>query len=241
MADIRIAGSRRVSTGGNVYEHVSISGSGTIEGTLHCSSISTAGSGRMSGDVFCEGKISTAGSCRFDGNIECDLISIAGSVSIGKNVKCNTMKTAGATRIGGGIEGKEIKIAGSLEAKGDVSGENVVIAGCSTIGGLLNAENLEIKINGTNRINEIGCTRLDVHPEPHEQFKIFGKRFGGYVNGKLICKTIEGDELILSFTEADAVRGKNVKIGPGCEISRVEYSESIEIDKNATVKEELKI
>lgn len=241
MSDIRIAGSGRVSAGGNVYENVSISGSGTIEGALNCKSISTAGSGRMLGDVFCDGKISTSGSCHFEGNIECDVISTAGSVSVDKSVKCNTIKTAGSTHIGGNVVGKDIRIAGSLNAKGDVSGENVVMAGSATISGLLNAENIEIKINGTSRIGEIGCTNLDVHTEQSGQFTIFGMRFGGGTRGKLICKSIEGDDISLSFTEADVVRGKNIKVGPGCKIDRVEYSETLEIEDSTSVGEQLRI
>ena len=242
MADIRIAGSGKVAASGNVYDYVSISGSGRIEGTLHCKSVSTAGSGHLEGDVFCEGKISTAGSCRFDGDVECDVMSTAGSASVDKNIRCNVFKTAGSTRVGGNVEGKEIRIAGVLDAKGDVSGEEVAIAGSATIGGLLNAENIEIKLNGTNKIGEIGCTRIEVHPEHVSQFSLFGMRLGGNSRyGKLICKVIEGDDISLVLTEAAVVRGKTVKIGAGCEIDRVEYSESIEIDDKAKVKEQIKI
>ena len=39
---------------------------------------------------------------------------------------------------------------------------------------------------------------------------------------------IEGDDVDLEYTEADVVRGRRVRIGEGCSIGRVEYSESLD-------------
>ena len=39
---------------------------------------------------------------------------------------------------------------------------------------------------------------------------------------------IEGDDVDLEYTQADVVRGRRVRIGEGCSIGRVEYSESLD-------------
>ena len=38
----------------------------------------------------------------------------------------------------------------------------------------------------------------------------------------------EGDDVVLEYTQADVVRGRRVRIGEGCSIGRVEYSESLD-------------
>ncbi len=44
--------------------------------------------------------------------------------------------------------------------------------------------------------------------------------------GNLQTSIVEGDDIYLEHTIAEVVRGNNVTIGPGCEISVVEYHTS---------------
>jgi hypothetical protein len=53
-------------------------------------------------------------------------------------------------------------------------------------------------------------------------------------------ETIEADEIDLVATTAKMVRGREVKIGAGCDLARVEYSESLTVDPKAKVGEEVK-
>jgi hypothetical protein len=57
----------------------------------------------------------------------------------------------------------------------------------------------------------------------------------------LEVETIEGEEIDIEGTKADLVRGRNVVIGSGCEIERVEYSGTLTVDKTAKVEEQVKI
>ncbi|TKH51903.1 cytoplasmic protein, partial [Bacillus cereus] len=52
---------------------------------------------------------------------------------------------------------------------------------------------------------------------------------------------VEGDDIYLEHTIAEVVRGNNVTIGPGCEISVVEYHTSFNQKGNAVVKEHKQI
>ena len=50
-------------------------------------------------------------------------------------------------------------------------------------------------------------------------------------HGSVSCSQvgdIEGDDVDLEYTQADVVRGRRVRIGEGCSIGRVEYSESLD-------------
>ncbi|MCL0069946.1 hypothetical protein M1O56_05235 [Dehalococcoidia bacterium] len=64
---------------------------------------------------------------------------------------------------------------------------------------------------------------------------------GGWGLGILETELIEGDEILLEWTRAKTVRGKQIVIGEGCEIERVEYSESLEVDESARVGERVKL
>jgi len=63
---------------------------------------------------------------------------------------------------------------------------------------------------------------------------------GTHGRGILDVEAVEGDELDLEWTVAEVVRGRVVKLGPGCKIGRVEYSESLEVSPQAEVREEVK-
>ena len=57
----------------------------------------------------------------------------------------------------------------------------------------------------------------------------------------LEAELIEGEEIDLQATKAGVVRGRNVVIGPGCEIERVEYSGSLMVAPEAKVGEQVKV
>lgn len=241
MGNINISGSGKIAADGSVYEDVRISGSGKISGTLNCKSITVSGSAHVSGDVFCDGKVTVSGSGHFDGNTDCYEISASGAAHFDKNVKCRKMSISGSCHVDGSVDGGDIGVSGACRIDGDMSGETVKLSGAVKVGGLLNAENIEIRLNNSDsNVGEIGCTTLRVIPQNNKGgFRIFGMSFGGSAN--LNCKTIEGDDLLLCNTVADIVRGKIVRIGPGCDIKRVEYIDSIEFDGESRVGEQIKI
>lgn len=245
MGNINLSGSGKIDANGSVYEHVGISGSGKIDGTLRCKSMSVSGSGRLLGDVFCDDKISVSGSGRFEGNVDCYELSASGASHFSSNIKCRKMGISGACHVDGSVEGGDISISGVCRVNKNMSADNVKMSGAARVDGLLNAENIEIRLGSSNSdtvIGEIGCTNLRVIPQNGVKsgFKLFGMSFGGG-SSNLCCQTIEGDNLLLCNTVADVVRGKNVKIGPGCNIKRVEYTESIEFEGESAVGEQVKI
>lgn len=51
----------------------------------------------------------------------------------------------------------------------------------------------------------------------------------------MACKTIKGNDITLSKTEASLVAGHHIKIGPDCNVDEVEYSGTLEVDPSASV------
>ncbi|MGO0882214.1 hypothetical protein ACTPDI_05465 [Clostridioides difficile] len=58
-----------------------------------------------------------------------------------------------------------------------------------------------------------------------------------YTESRLLANVIEADEISLENSEVKIVRGKNIKIGKGCYIESLEYSESIDIDESSIIVE----
>lgn len=268
MANLNLSGSGHVTSDGSLYENVHISGAGKIDGDLRCMEIHASGSANVNGNVYCEGDAHCSGSGHFGGSFECKELHASGACHISKNLRCTVAHLSGASKVCGNMECETARCSGATEVRGDVtfreltmsgvskirgnaSGENVRISGITEIGGLLNAENIEIFIEASVmseaqvRIKEIGCTNLTVTPRTNGFNSIFDSLFvkkGGVYRCALVCcEVIEGDEVKLFGTSAKIVRGRNVKIGEGCEIERVEYSGSIEIADSAVVKNQVRI
>ena len=103
------------------------------------------------------------------------------------------------------------------------------------------------------KIASIGGTDIQVKHRPGGggnssgfHIRIFGIEIGSGVAddtpGWLETDTIEGDVIDLAYTRANRVSGRVVKIGPGCVIGMVEYTESAEIDReNSEVAEAVRV
>ncbi len=216
MADsVHISGAG--SVGGGEYENISISGAGKVTSDVKCQSITISGSGHICGNVECSGEFKISGPGRVDGDVKCGSCDLAGAA----NVKSTE------------ADGK-VSLAGAVTADGNISGEKVIIVGVANINGLINGDEIKITFDGDVKANEIGGGIIEIAPKEVRRFikkKIKPAEIG----------TIEGDEISLELVKADVVRDANVTIGDGCEIGKVEYSESLEISENAHVDYQVKI
>ncbi len=217
MADsVHISGAGAV--GGGEYENISISGAGKVTSDVRCQNFKVSGSGHVAGSVECTGEFKISGSGRVDGDVKCGSCDLAGAANV-KSIEANG----------------ELKLAGAVTADGNISGEKVTIAGAANVNGLINGDEIRITFDGDGvKANEIGGGTIKIAPKEVRRFS--KKRVKPAEIG-----TIEGDEISLELVKANVVRGANVTIGDGCEIGKVEYSESIEISENAHVDYQVKI
>ncbi len=237
--DISISGSGKIN--GGEYGKVSISGSGVIAGGIRCEEIRVSGSASADGEISCSGDVKIAGSlkCREKLSAAGEL-KIAGSCKTDGEISGNVIKISGSFYAGGKIVGKEIKISGSVGTASDMEGEKINLSGSAEIDGLLSAEKIEIELvnRGQMRISQIGGTDIEVYgSEKTLDVNLLGlfKLHRSSKPGKLVCSVIEGDNVNLSNTECQTVRGKNVVIGENCVIGTVEYSEQYTVCDGASV------
>lgn len=230
--NISINGSGRVN--GGTYDSVTINGSGSIGGSLTCKTMTINGSGKVQGDLTTDGSFTINGSGVVEGNITGQgEISLNGSGKVGGSVHCHSFHTAGSGSVVGDCEGEEIRMEGG-----------------GSIGGLLNGEEIRLILHPHchMRIGNIGGTNIVVEHKDNtgigKPITLFGFQIGNHAEGKrngiLETDTIEGDTITLTCTQAKRVSGRIVKLGPGCQIDRVEYTETYEADETCTVGEVVK-
>ena len=236
--DMSIAGSGKIN--GGEYRKISISGSCKLSNDIVCEELRIAGSAHATGSLECSGDARVSGSFHCDGALSAQgELRIAGSCRVDGAVEGNILRIAGSFHSGGKIVGKEVKISGYAWPPSGLEAEQVVISGRAEVGGLLSAENIEIdlaKNAADSNIAQIGGTNIRVRESAEEGVGgFFSRLFSGKSHGTLVASLVEGDNIELSHTKCETVRGKRVVIGDSCVIGRVEYTDFCEISEKAKV------
>ncbi|NRD77630.1 cytoplasmic protein [Bacillus sp. BRMEA1] len=227
------------SYGGGHYDKVSIRGEGTIVHDVECSQYHVFGTSRAEENIKAN-SVKVLGEAAVKGNMEAKQTTVIGTLEIGGRACLEKMKILGSLDVGESINGEKATIKGSLSVKGNVEFETFESSGGFDIKGLLTADIIQVGLNyGDNKAEEMGGGKITVKRGawliPFTSIPLTKKA------GFLSVQVIEGDEIYLENTKAEMVRGKIVKIGPGCEIGAVEYSKDFSEDKNSTVKTTKKV
>ncbi len=121
-----------------------------------------------------------------------------------------------------------MKVVGELYLSGDCQAESIKLNGQLTIAGMLSAEHMTLKIMGPSEVKEMGGSIISVKS---------GRMNDLFTGSKSILKAqiIKGDDIELENTEAEIVRGDQIKIGPGCRIGTVEYRSSLQVHPQSEV------
>jgi len=229
--DIRISGAGTVR--GGFFGKVSISGSGKVEGDVEAEEISVSGSGRFQGNVKA-GALRASGSLAVEGNVEAEEFRCSGSGRASGDVTAESFRASGSMKVEGKGKADEMVISGSGQFGRDVEAQRFRSSGAFRVGGKLQAERMEIALAGESHAEEISGGTITVIQSGQ------GILLGLFAVGKagvLETRRIEGGDIYLESTRAERVEGRRVKIGPGCRIQNVQYSEALEVDPKAEVSE----
>lgn len=234
---VSIAGSGKVA--GGEYHTVKISGSGKVEGDLVAEEFRIAGAGKVEGAARVR-EIVISGTARFEGPVEAETLHVAGACKVEAALFAKEVKVAGVLKVESNVKAHYFKGSGGIKVEGNLEADLVSLAGKTAVNGLLSADRVEMKLEDMSFVRELGGEVIEVRR----------RRKGGFLKelglpflrrpGSLQAVTIEGDDLYLEGTQAKLVRGKKVRIGPGCRIDRVEYEESLEVDPDSRVGEEVR-
>lgn len=249
---MKISGSTTIK-GGDYNEEIYISGSATVDGNTRCTGLHASGTINANADFECSGRMEISGSGSFknvktyilqsSGKFSADSLYVKGKYEssgtgrITGKIKANNAEISGTFITGGNAVFGRVEIGGRFDCEGDAQAENFKIYGPVSVKGLLNAENINIKLGQRtykNKINSIGGTNIKVEISPLVLFKKKAAVLS-------VAESIEGDDIYLENTECPLVVGKNVYIGEGCKIGKVQYYNSCRVSDGAEIEKVEKI
>ena len=235
---VSIAGAGKIE--GGIYERVKISGSGKVAGDVEAEEFKGAGAVTVEGALKAR-KFEVSGAFKAEGALDVEEGEAAGSFKVEGPVSARELRISGAAKCGP-IRGGYIRINGALKAKGDIEADTLRLSGAFKVEGLLSADRVEIVLEDHSKARELGGEKIQVRRGTAfgGLLSTLGRLFGTHGRGVLEVETVEGDELDLEWVRAEVVRGRVVKLGPGCRVGRVEYQESLEASPEAEVGEEVK-
>ncbi|PLT27642.1 polymer-forming cytoskeletal protein [Peribacillus deserti] len=230
-----------------------INGSMTVPGGAF-TEVHVNGFGRITNDFSCE-TYHVNGQSNVSGNIKAETVTINGKADVQGNLDVSNLKVNGKASVTGSIHAGDVEVYGHLHVEGNAASKDFISKGKTTIEGnceaddftskgvihiskMLNADSIEIKLNADSYIKEMGGEEIDIRRESVS--KTLGKILTFLASPKestLTSELIEGDEIYIEYTNAEIVRGNEVKIGPGCTIGRVEYKEELSVDPSSAIKE----
>lgn len=213
--DITIMGESHMSGGG--YGSIKILGTASTQEDIEAERIKVMGSGEFR--CVKAGEIKVTGEARFTGSLNVTTLDIYGSVNAYSTIKA-----------------QRIKIYGSLNASEEVSAEKFHAKGIIKLTSL-NADDIIIEPAENCRVQEIGGEKVQVKPLGRFRLGFFGFNHPK----RLESDTIEADWIELSNTTVRIIKGNQVVIGPGCKIETVEYRDSLVVDANSTVTNQVKV
>lgn len=246
---------------GGIFDNVSISGSGVINGDVQCGDLSISGSGKIKGNIECI-KFTTSGSSSVKGNLLCKemrtsgsgkvegnvkvigILNMSGSGSMGGDLEAEEARISGVVKVLGNIRCDKLRISGSCKAEKNIDAEEVIVDGILKNTGLISAERVVVDTRGWGiecTFNEIGATHVAINNRG-ELDGIIGRVIELFTgrNGRVTGNSIEGDTIYVENAKVKKIGGRDVEIGPNCDIEEVEYSNNLIIHPTSLVLNTIK-
>ena len=252
--DIKIMGDGFISPG--EYEKISVMGDATSTGNVKAIQVKVNGNAvfsgdcdfgslKINGDATIKGSLISNylkinGDLTVDKNCELDTLIVRGDAKFNYDIECNNVTIYGDTNIKGNLKAKEVRVIGHISVDGDIECENIVIDGSIDCNGLINSEDITIYLKGKSRCNEVGATNINIRKQNNKSILTF-LSLSSILTKSFKCSTIEGDYIKLKNCDITNIRGKQVDIISNCNIDNIEYTSNLNISKNSTVKNHVKI
>ncbi|MDC2864289.1 polymer-forming cytoskeletal protein [Bacillus sp. BP-3] len=224
------------TSNGGQFRNVQLNGKGTVNGDVECVDFECNGSGHVNGDIKAE-TVKISGSGKINGKLDAMQMSIEGSGNIQQDVDVRKIKISGKGTIGGHVSGEDMNVSGKAIIDGNCEVDTFKSEGQFIVGGLLSADDIFIDMHGECKAKEIGGQTINIKYRKSALSWLFETMF----TTRMETELIEGDNIIVEYTNTKTIRGNNVTVGPNCEINLIEYTGVCTIDENANVKESRKI
>ncbi|MDM5190425.1 hypothetical protein QUF99_24685 [Bacillus sp. DX4.1] len=214
----------------NAQEKLNVFGSKSFLQPVIAESIRVKGVASFKKDVQAN-EFSIIGDCVIRGSLIAKSFSNSGACKIEGVSQFSEMKNTGSCKIGK-IQAKHIHSSGTLSLKEDVHTETLTVQGSVRVHGNLQAKKIGIQFITPSELQNVEGDIIMIAPS--RKFISLTNFIPG-IKKTITCKTIKGNDITLSKTDASLVSGHNIKIGPNCTVSEVEYSGTLDVHPSATI------
>ncbi|HOB20992.1 MAG TPA: hypothetical protein PKO35_09865, partial [Candidatus Atribacteria bacterium] len=192
--------------------------------------------------------ISVSGMVDFSSSVETGKLAVSGKVDIRGGLKCAEFANAGFTEIDGSLQAKHLSLSGICNIKGQADFYSAEVSGCLAVYGDASIYKFECRegvfeikgnLNADSVYVELGRDDSHIRGDIRAESLVV-KRVNSVNNGKLLVNDIYTVNAELENVKTSLLVGKDLIIGPGCVIDRVEYTGTLNIVDGAVVKEQVK-
>lgn len=236
IKNLRINGMGQAA--GGTYGKIGTDGIATLNGDTVCTTLTSNGTLKVKGSLQGE-QLRANGKFNVEGSLAGEQLRVDGGMKIKGDLRAEHVDIHGMLTVGGSAFGETLETDGGLKLGGNAEFETFKVHGGFQVGGMLNAGNLDIFMAAVCRAKEIGGERIQVRKKLSTRNLL--ALFSPSLAVRLTADVIEGDDIDLEETKAEVVRGNSVRIGPGCEIGRVEYKDHYAVDPKATVGSSIQV
>ncbi|WP_341301020.1 hypothetical protein MHB44_22865 [Lysinibacillus sp. FSL H8-0500] len=170
-------------------------------------------------------KVSTHGHSSFYFPTIVQVFNSTGSCTLKDYCEIDELTNAGNIKISDGCVQK-INSSGKLMIEGKLQSERFEALGIVKAAELV-TNHFHLKLSGESKIDRLLAENVVIEKDKVTLIPLFKKR--------LICHTISGKQLKLSYTSAAIVEGEVVIVGENCLIERLYYTDEYSIASNAVV------
>lgn len=235
--NVKVAGVGSVPNG--EYDHVSARGSVQLFGLVKCKSIIARG--KIKGErLECQKAAKVSGNATFSGAVTAGELKVSGKYAFGSDVSVKkSLRLAGNVKCTGDMTAEHVTAAGVLSVGGDIKAEKMKMKGALHCEGFLNAEEIDVQFDSKTRLGSVDGNKISIRLKTSKKIlqcvyilPLFIKKLRARASVNL---AIKGNDVQVSHTVCPRVTGKTVRIGRGCKIDLVQYSETVKISKNSKV------
>ena len=185
-----------------------------------------SGTGTMNGGEY--GAVSINGSAKCTGDIKAELLDIDGSFKCEGAAEVDVLDCDGMAKFGGSVAAKKIDVDGWISVKGDrIEAEEIYCDGLIEADGQISADLL--RADGCVRAREVVGDKVMIKSQMNRVVKFFRKHSEV---GLIEATTIE-----LKGVSAKTVNGRDITVGAGCEIKKLDCSGTLTVHPKAKVDE----
>ncbi len=256
---LKASGSGKVN-GQVKASEIKVSGQMNVEGNVLVQELKVSGSCKAKGSIQCLNGVKVSGYLKSEQNLVAHELKVSGKLSTAGRVEVSDFQVSGKynsetlivqqgqisgmATIKKSLSAHQLNVSGILVVGDTIEAEQIKVTGRLTCEGFINAEKVELEGKSGSTFNEIGASEVKIirYPTGHPINSVIFSMINGVsemfgASRKVSGNLIEADHVYVEAARIKKISGHDIVIGPDCVIDEIEYTGTLMVDKESTVKQ----